>query len=357
MNVRDLEDLRNYDRKSEVWKVLNQIDKEKLELDSPQAIWLKENYVLRYYKLFKNRGLGADFIESPEMKPYVNTEYLFEKPTEQANVYDVFSRNIGKTHYDYGQFLLQSKQLERENETEKIHNPQYEPKKETLHESAPKQSNGIFSVLSEKNINANVAGKYSNTHFRIDKNGYDGSGRNQWSDGVRAAYEAELAAILTANGWRIEESDKLHSARHATKGRNFLYLHPQDFSGVCENSERESLYKALAKAETFVCHSVDVYAEVYDMTDEELAEKLSSEKDTIESELLEAFATKRSNLYITTVGAHGADGRIAKQHSVKRLAMGDKRSFNGVDSRTDGICVKFVGDIFRSLVDSGRIIT
>jgi len=218
-------------------------------------------------------------------------------------------------------------------------------------------SSSLFAVLPERHKNADVQGIYSDTHFRIGKNGYDGSGRTAWEESVKNAYQIEVNDILTAQGWTIVESDRTSTSPTAIKGKNFLYLHPQDFSGVCENTERENLFKAFQNAKTFSCQTVDVYREIHDMTDEQLTEKLNSEREIIEKELLEALTTKRSNLYITDVGYFGVCGNVAKQHSVKRLAIEGKKSFHGEDDTTDGICTTFVSDIFKSLVNEGKIVS
>ena len=216
---------------------------------------------------------------------------------------------------------------------------------------------GLFAKLPDRNINADVAGKYSNTHFRIRKNGYDSSGRTEWEANTRIAYENEVSEILEANGWDVHKSLRSGVSSTASKGRNHLYLHPQDFSGVVENSEREVLFEAFKNADTFLCETVDVYREIFDMTDEELTENLNNAREAIESELLEAFTTKRSNLYFSEVGPFGLDGKIGKKYSVERLAIEGKRSHHGVDRRIDGICATFAGEVFQSLVDSGKIVT
>jgi len=153
----------------------------------------------------------------------------------------------------------------------------------------------------EANASVDVAGKYSSTYFRINGNGYDGSGRNPWPEHVEAAYTDEVVKILTAHGWDILEPIANHAAYTATKDRNTLYLHPQCFSGTCENAERERLFQSFRQAKTFACHNVDVYEEVFDMNDDELAVLLESKRDIIVAELIKALTTKRRNLYIVDV--------------------------------------------------------
>jgi hypothetical protein len=62
-------------------------------------------------------------------------------------------------------------------------------------------------------------------------------------------------------------------------------------------------------------------------------------------------------LYIAEVGFFGVDGKIAKRHSLKRLAIDGKESYGGIDKRTDGICHEFVCGIFEELVNNGKIVT
>jgi hypothetical protein len=212
-----------------------------------------------------------------------------------------------------------------------------------------------MATLPPKNSNSDVPGKYSDTYFRIEGNGYDA--RSMWPDAIRASFDEEVKSIFTVQGWIISESDINGAAASATKGRCNLYLHPQNFSGVCENSEREKLFEAFKNATTFRCSRVDVYQEIHDMSDAQLTALLESKKETIEAELLEDFTTKRRNLYITDVGLFGVNGSVAKRHSVKRLAIEGKKSYGGEDECSVGICLTFVSDIFQRLVDSGKIVT
>lgn len=214
-----------------------------------------------------------------------------------------------------------------------------------------------FATLPGRNSNSDVPGKYSNAYFRISRNGYDPSGTTLWAEEIKAAYEDDIKSIFAVNGWKIFESEESYSSATAAKGKSNLYLHPQNFSGVCENAERERLFRSLQNATTFKCTMVDVYAEIFDMSDEQLANLLESKREAIEAELLEAFATKRRNLYITDVGFFGIDGKIAKSHSIRRLAIDGKKSFGGQDECTDGICYTFVSGIFEGLVSCGKIVT
>ena len=160
--------------------------------------------------------------------------------------------------------------------------------------------------------------------------------------------------ILKSNGWDIEEPTKDYVAMTATKGKNNLYLHPQNYSGVCENSEREQLFKVFQDTKLIKCRTVDTYDEVFDMSDEELYNKLNNESQEIESNILIGLITKRSNLYISNV-FDSALQRVIKKHCVKRLAIEGNREFNGMDVTTEYKVENFVKDIFYKLVSDGKI--
>jgi len=213
-----------------------------------------------------------------------------------------------------------------------------------------------LGTLPDKNINFDVPGKYSDTYFQINGNGYDSSGRTPWQEHIKAAYNDELKSLFTFHGWDFHEPEMNAAAARVTKGRSNLYLHPQNFSGICENAERAGLLEAFQTAKTFVCTGVDVYDEIFDMSDDELAALLESKREAIESELLEAFTTKRRNLYITNLGFFGVNGKIAKRHSIKRVAIDGKKSRDGKDDCTNAICFEFVSGIFDELVSVGKIV-
>jgi len=145
----------------------------------------------------------------------------------------------------------------------------------------------LYGVDLKTNSNSTIPGKYSDTYFRINTKAY--CPQNGWNNNLKSAYEAEQYAIFKAHGWNIEEPTMSVSSMTAVKGRNYLYLHPQNYSGVCENDERTRLMEAFSLATTFSCQRVDVYHEIFDMTDEQLDTKLNAEIETITSAILKAF--------------------------------------------------------------------
>ena len=219
-------------------------------------------------------------------------------------------------------------------------------------------NNSLRGGKSIMDTNILTAGKYSDVHFRIRKNGYDGSGHTEWNTEQREKYCTEVETIFISHGWIINKGRECDCvAATATKGKSSLYLHPQDFSGVCENTERERLFASFHDAVTFECELVNIYKEVFNMSDEQLIEKLERERDIIKQEILEVLTTKRKNLYICDTGYYGMCGNIGIEHAVKRLAIEGKSSFNGIDDTTEGICVTFANNIFQKLIEYGKIVS
>jgi len=218
-----------------------------------------------------------------------------------------------------------------------------------------------FKQPSRINDHKDEPGYYSNVHFRIEKNGYTGQGwsddrieNGKWVSELRQAFSDEVECLFTANGWSLESGRRNGASATASKGRNFLYLHPMDFSGVCENAEIEAVQGFLAVGATFLLRGTDIYEEIFDMSDEELTEKLNRERRDIYAEIMTAYTTKRRNLYIA-----GTDPieSIGRRHSLKRLALGNRSDSHGLDRRSDGICQTYVAGIFQELIDSGKIVT
>ena len=219
----------------------------------------------------------------------------------------------------------------------------------------------VFQQPSRNNPHKGESSYYSNVYFRIEKNGYTDHGwsdervvDDKWISELRKVFTNEVERLFKAHGWTFHHSERDCTGDTITKDRSSLYLHPQNFSGVCENSEIEAVRKFLYNAKNFILQTVDIYEEIYNMSDDELISKLDSEREEIRSEILSVYVTKRRNLFIDGTGPVLTIGR---RHGVKRLAMENTSDFNGVDQRTDGICQNYAIDVFLDLLDSGEIVS
>lgn len=318
-------------------------------VDSEAAKWLLEQNPLIYYKTM-NWHIDAIFLENPVMKPFVNANYTFKKPLEKEGQYSVYSSRITKTLFDYGEFLInKSKKQVIESDKVQMNKGQNNSNIAVPIKAEPPQ---ISISISDSNLNVNIKDKYSNTYFRIGNNGYQFNG--DWDETTMKAFEEEKAKILNKLGWSISPLKNLRTIAIATKGKSSLYLHPQNFSGVCENSEREILQNAFNDAQFFKCTGIDVYDEVFDMSDDMYLDKLEEQKEAIEADLLELFTTKQSNLYINL---QAVEEKISSKYSIKRLAISEAPSYNGLDSRTKDICSSFVSDVVDELINSGKLVS
>jgi len=222
-------------------------------------------------------------------------------------------------------------------------------------------SSVTFRQPSGDNPHKGESRYYSNVYFRINKNGYTGQGwsdekmiHGKWVSTLRQAFSDEVERLFSTHGWTFHNSGRDCVCDTITKGRNSLYLHPQNFSGVCENSEIETIRGFLTGADTFMLQAVDIYEEIYDMSDAELTAKLDAEREMIRSEILATYVTKRRNLFVDGTGPVMSIGR---RHGVKRLAIANKSSHNGIDNCAVGICQSYAAGVFQELLDSGAIVS
>ena len=92
-------------------------------------------------------------------------------------------------------------------------------------------SSAIFRQPSRNNPNKGRPGYYSDVHFRIDKNGYNGQG---WSDTkivdgkyvseAKTRFYHEVRSLLEAQGWTFHNSERDWACDIITKGKSSLYL-------------------------------------------------------------------------------------------------------------------------------------
>ena len=216
----------------------------------------------------------------------------------------------------------------------------------------------VDTTFPRRNTNFDVPGLYSCTYFRIKGvpgTTFDESGRKISSIEVSLSFEKEVREILESQGWTILESEMDGTAPRAIKGKSNLYLHPANFSGVCENAERESLFEVLKTASTFSCDIVNAYEEVHDMTDEQLMSHLQTIRLTVENDLLQALTTKRRSAYFSHTGVAGIVASIASGYKIKRLAIEGRRSHGGKDDTSPEIVNAFVSSVLTELINHGRV--
>jgi len=185
--------------------------------------------------------------------------------------------------------------------------------------------------------------KYIKVYYRIECPAYcPYSG--YLSSEKKDAFQKESSQLFLDDGWTLVPHTIFGAADTVTRGKEELYLHPQEFSGVVLEENIEAIHSLLMTAQTFSCYRVDFYKIYVDMPLEEHLKDLASQRDQIASDLLEAFRTSRRNLY--------TDGR-------KELSsVSEKYSLNLIDCKNSPFPPgnEVVREIFTGLVHQGKII-
>lgn len=149
------------------------------------------------------------------------------------------------------------------------------------------------------NPDKDYGNEYVNVHFRIETKGY-GYPSFSFTEEDESAFDMELVEVFTSLGWKCEKES--YNGRCATwyKGKQHLYLHPQDFSGEVLKNEVKQIAEALEKRNTFYLRWVDLYETVYDMTDQEYEITLSQRDEEIKKAILENCKTTRTSKFYYT---------------------------------------------------------
>lgn len=189
---------------------------------------------------------------------------------------------------------------------------------------------------SEKEYPVNA---FAKVYFRINCPCYDLP--NGFPDEKsRSAFYSEIAGILEKH--TIPEAVGLNYV----EGMECLYIHPQEISGVVQKNKIKKIAEDLSNCQTCSIRWVDIYDDVFDMTDQDFRAILSGRTEELENDILEAFRTKRKDLYIVYDPFGSPLAQISKKYSIYR-----KSNESGIDHT----CLGFLNEILQSLVQSGKI--
>ncbi len=183
--------------------------------------------------------------------------------------------------------------------------------------------------------------EYRNVYFRIDSRyQYDAA----WpDDDAKAAFRDETRCLFQDAGWALRPGSN-GGCDVVMLGQQELYLHPMNFSGVVAVENVPEIEAMLAQAKTFRCRGVDLYETYLDLSDEDYWSLLESRKDEITAAILDAYRTKRRNLYRVGEAALG----IAQRFSVHRLC--DKEGHRNKANL-------YVSQLVEAMIADGRLIT
>lgn len=191
---------------------------------------------------------------------------------------------------------------------------------------------------------------YKKVYFRINtvtchdpKHGVDFEDQQKFE-----LFHTTIKNIFLNDGWEVKKRKYASDCTTVIKDKQELYLHPQEITGVVAEDNISYIENLLSNNEVFSFRKTDIYEDVFDITDEQYLIILQSKKKEIESDILEVYKTKRSNLYIIS---DSSLRKVIDKYRIKRLSH-----YVGVYS-SNNIEWKFIEDIFDSLVDKQKIIT
>lgn len=197
------------------------------------------------------------------------------------------------------------------------------------------------------NPDKDYGSEYVNVYFRMETKGY-GYPSFSFTEEDRKAHNAELEEIFTSLGWKCEEGAYGASCATWKKGKQHLYLHPQNFSGEILKNEVKQIAEALERHNTFYLRWVDLYETVYDMTDQEYEEILLQKDEEIKKSVLESSKTTRTSKYYYAFDiARG----LANRFRLSRIGDDDGKNY-GI-----GQTVNHILGVVQCLIDEGYLVS
>lgn len=182
---------------------------------------------------------------------------------------------------------------------------------------------------------------YRETFFYIDSE-YNGMSSGWPNVETAKAFHQETRAMFQGAGWTLEpgEDGVCDTVR---KGKQFLYLHPQHFSGPVQEGNIPEIENRIRKAKTFFYVGRKLYKTYREWTDEEYLAYLDTQKNAITDELLKRYKTANRNRYI--IGGCTLD--VADKFHVDRIDDPD---------RHHDLVYRYVSGVFDQLVAQGLLI-
>lgn len=197
------------------------------------------------------------------------------------------------------------------------------------------------------NPDKDYGNEYVNVYFRMETKGYNYPSFSL-TEKDRKDFYLEITEVFTLLGWECKEEAYSGSCSTWIKGKQHLYLHPQDFSGEVLKNEVKQIAEALKKHKTFYLRWVDLYETVYDMTDQEYEQVLSAKDEEIKKSLLENSKTTRTSKYYY---AFDIVRSLANKFRLSRVGDNDGRNYG------TGQTIKHILKVVQSLIEEGYLVS
>lgn len=196
------------------------------------------------------------------------------------------------------------------------------------------------------NPDAEYNNEYVNVYFRIEAKNYQYPSFS-FTEEDNIVFYNEVKSALMPLGWNMKDGSDRWYCGDVIKGKQTLYLHPQNFSGEILKNEVKQIAESLEKHNTFSIRWVDLYDTVCDITDDEYKKYLCTKDDEIRRILFQSCSTNRVNQYLYTFDVCRG---IADKVSLRRLGLNDGRNSGG------GQTLDYIQGVIEKMVDEGFLV-
>ena len=162
-------------------------------------------------------------------------------------------------------------------------------------------------------------------------------------DNAADAFRTEIENLFRSAGWEVRPGVGHGDCARAFRGKESLYLHPMEISGVILRESAPDIEALLSQAKTFRHCQTYGMAEYVEMSDGEYREYLESRKEEIQAAILERFKTKRRNLF--RVGDQSE--AIARPFLLRRMETRN--------TRDEDMSVAYVRNLIEKMIADGRL--
>ncbi len=180
--------------------------------------------------------------------------------------------------------------------------------------------------------------EYVNVYFRLDTPSYFNLSFE--TGNTREAWHNEASAVLKSLGIR---EDCGYDVERSPEKEAYLYLHPQNISGVVRKNDVQKIAEAFSTMKLSTLRWVDLYETVYVMPDSEYTAYLDTRKAEIHQKLFTEAQTRRTSSYVSAF-----DVAIYIASCVMLHRLGD-------DNRTKALTVKYISAEVDKMVNSGYL--
>ena len=191
--------------------------------------------------------------------------------------------------------------------------------------------------------NKDYKNEYVNVHFRIEIQClFDNFNKEEQN-----LFYNEVKSVLKRLGWKMKDNSEQWHCGYIVKGKQALYIHPQDFNGEILKNDVKYIAEALEKHNSFYLRWVDLYETVYDISDNKYKEYLKSKNNVIQKMLFEFCKTTRTNKFYNVFDICR---KVSNNIRLVRLGLNDGRNFGS------GQTIEYVQNIIKKMAAIGYLV-